>query len=126
MAGVAPLIGWVVHLRATLRSLGALGVLLMLAFLAAVVWLLVTWNWIQFEQGSAIEWVVLTIVSIVLGVGMSWSRRARFACNESSFTCCLTLPDAGDERRPSRAGRSIGLLDPSTGTPPACTRSGPR
>jgi hypothetical protein len=37
----------VAHLRATLRSLGALGVLLMLALLAALVWLLVTWNWIR-------------------------------------------------------------------------------
>jgi hypothetical protein len=77
VAGVALLIGWVVHLRATLRSLGALGVLLMLAFLAAVVWLPVSWNWIRFEQGGVIEWVVLAIVSIVLGVGMSWSRVRR-------------------------------------------------
>jgi uncharacterized membrane protein YjgN (DUF898 family) len=77
VAGVAVLIGWVVHLRATLRSLGALGVLLMLALLAAVVWLLVSWNWIRFEQAGALEWVVLTIISIVLGIGMSWSHIRR-------------------------------------------------
>jgi hypothetical protein len=61
-------------------------VLLMLAFLAAVVWLLVTWNWIRFEQGGAIEWVVLTIVSIVLGVGMSWSHIRRWLSGQADVS----------------------------------------
>jgi hypothetical protein len=77
VAGVALIIGWVVHLRATLGSLGAVGVLLMVAFLAAVVWLLVSWEWLRFDRGGVIEWVVLGGISIVLGVGMSWSHVRR-------------------------------------------------
>jgi hypothetical protein len=86
VAGVALLIGWVVHLRATLRSLGALGVLLILAFLAAVVWLLASWRWLRFEEGGVLEWVILAVVSIVLGIGMSWSHVRRRMSGQADVT----------------------------------------
>jgi Family of unknown function (DUF6524) len=86
VAGVALIIGWVVNLRATLRSLGALGVVLLVAFLAAVVWLLASWGWLRFEQGGVMEWVVLAVVSIVLGVGMSWSHVRRRMSGQADVT----------------------------------------
>jgi hypothetical protein len=86
VAGIALLIGWVVHLRTTLRSLGPLGVLLMLALLASVVWLLASWGWLRFEEGGVIDWVSLAIVTVVLGVGMSWSHVRRRLSGQADVT----------------------------------------
>jgi hypothetical protein len=77
VVGVALLIGWILHLRATLRSLGALGVLLVGAFLAAVVWLFVSWGWIRMDRSDTITWIVLSIVAILLALGVSWSHFRR-------------------------------------------------
>ena len=77
VAGVALLIGWILHLRATLRSLGALGVLLVGAFLAAVVWLLVSWGWIRMDRSDPVTWIVLSIIAILLALGVSWSHFRR-------------------------------------------------
>jgi Family of unknown function (DUF6524) len=38
------------------------------------------------EQGGVIEWVVLAIVSIVLGVGMSWSHVRRRMSGQADVT----------------------------------------
>jgi hypothetical protein len=77
VAGIALLIGWVIYLGATLRSLGAIGVLLVLAFLAALIWLLVSWGWIDIHNGSALTWVALLLVALVLAAGISWSSLRR-------------------------------------------------
>src|SRR4051812_8840434 len=47
VVGVLLLIGWVIYLRATLRSLGLLGLTLVIALCASLVWLLVSWRWIS-------------------------------------------------------------------------------
>jgi hypothetical protein len=77
VAGIVLLIGWVIYLRATLRSLGAIGVLLVFAFLAALIWLLVSWGWIDIHTGSALTWVALMLVALVLAAGISWSSLRR-------------------------------------------------
>ena len=77
--GVVLLIGWVVCLRLTLRSIGGLGLLLTNAFLAALFWLVASWGWLPIENVAAIQWLGLFSVAAILGVGMSWShwRRGR-------------------------------------------------
>jgi Family of unknown function (DUF6524) len=79
LAGVVLLIGWVVCLKLTLRSLGGLNLLLINAFLAAFFWLLADWGWLPIDNVTAIKWLGLVCVSAILAVGMSWShwRRAR-------------------------------------------------
>jgi hypothetical protein len=72
--GVVLLIGWVVCLRITLRSIGGLGLLLANAFLAAFFWLLADWGWLPIENVAAISWIGLFSVAAILAVGMSWSR----------------------------------------------------
>jgi hypothetical protein len=72
--GVVLLIGWVVCLRITLRSIGGLGLLLANAFLAAFFWLLADWGWLPVENVAAISWIGLFSVAAILAVGMSWSR----------------------------------------------------
>ena len=75
--GVVLLIGWVICLRLTLRSMGGLGLLLANAFLAALFWLFASWNWLPVENTAAISWIGLLSVTAILAVGMSWSRLRR-------------------------------------------------
>lgn len=75
--GVVLLIGWVICLRLTLRSIGGLGLLLANAFLAALFWLFASWGWLPIENTAAISWIGLFSVTTILAVGMSWSRLRR-------------------------------------------------
>jgi hypothetical protein len=82
--GVVLLIGWVICLRSTLRSIGGIALLLANAFLAALYWLFADWGWLPIDDVAAISWLGLLSVAAILAVGMSWadlrgarSRRAR-------------------------------------------------
>ena len=77
--GVVLLIGWVICLRLTLRSMGGLGLLLANALLAAFFWLVASWGWLPVDNVAAISWLGLFSVAAILAVGMSWShwRRGR-------------------------------------------------
>lgn len=77
LAGLVLLIGWVIYLRATLRSLGFIGLVLASAFLACLVWLLVYWGWIEWDKAGPITWISETLVAVLLAVGMSWSHIRR-------------------------------------------------
>jgi hypothetical protein len=79
--GVVLLIGWVICLKLTLRSIGGLSLLLVNAFLAALFWLVGSWGWLPIENTGAIAWLGLFCVTAILAVGMSWSlwRRGRTA-----------------------------------------------
>ena len=76
-SGIVLLIGWVMFLRATWNSLGALGTILAVAFFGIFIWLLVHWNLVNLENPTAITWVVMVVLSFVLAVGMSWSHVRR-------------------------------------------------
>ena len=54
-----------------------LGVLLVGAFLAAGVWLLVSWGWIRMDRSDTVTWIVLSIIAILLALGVSWSHFRR-------------------------------------------------
>ena len=75
--GVVLLIGWVMFLRATWRSLGAIGTILALAFFAVVIWLFHHWGFFALDDVATVEWLALFILSGVLAVGMSWSHVRR-------------------------------------------------
>jgi len=77
VVGVLLLIGWVVYLRATLRSLGAVGLVLVIALCASLVWLLTSWGWISPDSPRTIIYVSLVIIALVLATGMSWSHVRR-------------------------------------------------
>ena len=72
IAGIALLIGWVFFVRSTLAAMGTLGLVLMLALFAAVVWWVVSQGWLDVSNRSTMAWVVLLILGLVLGVGISW------------------------------------------------------
>src|SRR5258707_15623104 len=77
VSGLLLLIGWVIYATATLRSLGWLGVALIVALFAALVWLAVSQGWLQLSAGSAWSWLALLITRIILGIGMCWCFLAR-------------------------------------------------
>jgi predicted neutral ceramidase superfamily lipid hydrolase len=77
LAGVVLLIGWAVFLRATMRSLGFFGVALLVALFAALIWVAVTYGWLQLDNTRLVTWIVLVIVAAVLALGMSWSHLRR-------------------------------------------------
>lgn len=77
LVGVALLIAWIVFLRATLRSLGVVGILLGAALFACLIWLFIDTGLLSLDSTSAITWVVLLLLSLILAAGMSWSHIRR-------------------------------------------------
>jgi hypothetical protein len=68
------LIGWAVFWIASWRALGVLGVALVAVLIGALVWLLVDIGWINTESDSALTWIMLVAVAVLLAVGVSWSH----------------------------------------------------
>jgi hypothetical protein len=73
LAGVALLIAWVIYVRATLRALGRIGLMLAALALAVIIWVLVSMGWLDLANRGALGWILLGMLAVVLAVGMSWS-----------------------------------------------------
>jgi hypothetical protein len=76
-AGVVLLIGWTIFLRATVRSLGAFGLLLAFAFFGTLIWLLIFWDIVPADNVTKITYIILVVISGVLATGISWSHIRR-------------------------------------------------
>ncbi len=72
--GVVLLIGWVILLRATLNSLGLLGLALGAMLLAAGVWLLFDLGVLHQSSSSLFGWIAIVCVALLLALGLSWSH----------------------------------------------------
>lgn len=77
VVGIVLLIGWVIFIRATMRSLGGVGLILTAALCAALLWLLIDWGWIPRDSVKVISYAALLIITMILAVGMSWSHVRR-------------------------------------------------
>jgi hypothetical protein len=73
VVGIALLGLWLFFLHATWRSLGTVGVVLGLAFLAAVVWLFASWGWFHSATHVAMVWMALFLIACLLTFGLSWA-----------------------------------------------------
>jgi len=77
-AGVALLIGWVMCLRTAFVALGWIGVILCAALLGTFVWVLLDLKVLHAADSTAMAWIALVIVGVILGVGLAWALiRAR-------------------------------------------------
>lgn len=76
-AGVVLLIGWAIYLRATVRSLGAFGTFLAVAFFSTLIWVLITYTPIPRDNLKVVVYLVLAGAAGVLSVGISWSHVRR-------------------------------------------------
>ncbi|MEM7548015.1 MAG: DUF6524 family protein [Pseudomonadota bacterium] len=77
LAGVVLVILYVICLRATLRSIGFIGAGLVIALLAAIIWVLVDYGYLNAEDPGLMQWLILLCIGIVLGIGLSWSHVRR-------------------------------------------------
>lgn len=68
------LAGWSVFWIATWRALGTLGVVLAITILGALIWLLFDIGLLESRSASAVTWISLVGLSIVLAIGVSWSH----------------------------------------------------
>ncbi|WGW03382.1 DUF6524 family protein [Tropicibacter oceani] len=71
--GLILLVGYVIYLRATLRSIGGFGMILVLALVGAILWVLIDLGLFDLSNPKLMTWVGILALSLVLGVGLSWS-----------------------------------------------------
>ena len=72
LVGVLLLAAWILCVRATWVSLGAMGVVLAAVVLGVFVWWLISIGIVATDQRT-FAWVVLVAIGVVLGIGMGWS-----------------------------------------------------
>jgi len=70
--------GYVIYLRATLRSIGLFGMGLVAAITASAVWVLIDQGFVSLGSPDLKIWVAILGLSFVLGIGLSWSHVRRF------------------------------------------------
>ena len=62
-----------VYLVATMRSIGLIGAVIIAAIFAAGLWVLTDWGLLGLENSALNLWLGIVALSLILGVGMSWS-----------------------------------------------------
>ncbi len=77
IAGLILLIGWGVYVKATLNSLGVVGIVILAALFASLIWLFVYWGFLSVSNISAMAWVIEVLLAALLAVGMCWSHLTR-------------------------------------------------
>ena len=71
--GLVLFIGYIIYLRATLRSIGIFGMLLILAVVGTLLWVLFDQGVMSFTNPSINAWIGIFALSLVLAIGLSWS-----------------------------------------------------
>ena len=66
------LIGYIIYLRATIRSIGLFGMVLILAVAGTLIWVAFDFGWLDLSDPSFNTWLGLLVLSIVLAIGLSW------------------------------------------------------
>ena len=89
VCGSALIIGWAIYLRATIRSLGIIGLVLASVFFGCLIWWFVDMDWLSLENESILSWVVLLVLALVLALGISWSHIRR---RLSGHRCSRSVP----------------------------------
>ena len=73
LAGIALLIGVLICARATYRSIKIVGVGLVTALIAAIVWVAYDFGMLDVKDPGVMQWVILLALGMILGIGLSWS-----------------------------------------------------
>jgi len=90
LAGLLLLAGYIIYLRATLRSIGYIGIGLVAAIVASAVWVLIDKGLLALDSPDIIVWISLVGLSFVLGIGLSWSHVRRAISGQAD------MDDLGD------------------------------
>lgn len=73
LCGLILLIGYIIYLRATLRSIGLFGMLLVLAVAGTLLWVLFDQGIFNLSDPTVNTWLGIVVMSLVLAIGLSWS-----------------------------------------------------
>ena len=78
LLGLLLFVGYVIYVRATLRSIGGFGMMLVFGVFGALVWVLADRGILSFTNSDLNVWMGILALSLILGIGLSWSfvRRA--------------------------------------------------
>ncbi len=85
LAGLILSIGYIIYLRATIRSIGAFGMILVLAVVAALLWVLYDFGLLSLKNQQLNVWLGVFALSVVLGIGLSWSHVRRALSGQSDM-----------------------------------------
>ncbi|MDV4145453.1 MULTISPECIES: DUF6524 family protein [Shimia] len=73
LLGLLLAIGYIIYLRATLRSIGGFGMFLVLSVVGALIWVLYDWEMLSLQNPDLNTWLGIFALSAVLGIGLGWS-----------------------------------------------------
>ncbi len=73
LAGLVLLIGYIIYLRATIRSIGGFGMALILALVGALLWVAYDFGLLDLQNRNLNLWLGIFAMSLVMGIGLSWS-----------------------------------------------------
>jgi hypothetical protein len=73
LLGLLLAVGYMIYVVATLRSIGAFGIVLIAAIFGATIWVLIDWGILTLANPSLNLWLGIVALSLILGVGLSWS-----------------------------------------------------
>jgi hypothetical protein len=73
VAGIALVGLWIFFVQATWRSLGTVGVVLGLAFFAALIWFFSSLGWFSLTNPGAVTWAALVVIACLLTIGLCWA-----------------------------------------------------
>lgn len=73
LIGALMVIGYVIYFRATMESIGFIGIGLAMLFFAGIIWLLLDYGILDLEEYQTFAWVGLFILATIMAIGISWS-----------------------------------------------------
>jgi len=77
LSAIVLIILWAIYLRATVRSLGAIGTGLAVALFAAVIWVLVGYGFLSLTSTTLLQYIILVMLAAIMATGISWSHIRR-------------------------------------------------
>jgi len=77
LSGLVLLIGWVIYIRATMRSLGVIGLILASAFFGTIIWLIIDSGLVAADNFRVVAYLIEILMCAILTVGISWSHIRR-------------------------------------------------
>ncbi len=76
-AGAVLLACWAIFVKATIDSLGSIGTILITAIIGTGIWLLIDMGVINADSTSAVTWLLLIALAVLLAAGLSWAHLKR-------------------------------------------------
>ncbi|MGH1483256.1 MAG: DUF6524 family protein [Geminicoccales bacterium] len=73
LIGALMIIGYVIYFRATMESIGFIGIGLAMLFFAGIIWLLFDYEILNLGEYQTVAWVGLFILATIMAIGISWS-----------------------------------------------------